>query len=286
MHNIFYIYFLYLNIHIKIEVKIQYRGKTMDKKKFILPILIATSFVVSACSGGFNKYIDIVVTNVSNPTEAEANWTYEEVYRSKVNIFNSAILPDNPSANWPTGKSFLGYGVNDFVKGVSKKKDFYASKGLVRYNDVKKYAVNNTVTLKAAYCNPEDIPTKYLVVGWYARTKTSGLTTDIMDEFETMLMNHMKEIGTSKEDLLDVEVRAYDGDVATIGGDITFDGDVDIFLGAGVNLGSQGGVEYVQRNAYDIAGVADRYIYRLSDRDQVVEAYTWMRSKEVKNFFK
>ena len=151
---------------------------------------------------------------------------------------------------------------------------------------MKNYAIDNTVTLKATYCNPEDVPTKYLVVGWYARTKTSGLSTEIMEEFETMLMDHMKEVGTSEENLADIEVRAYDGDVATIGGNITFDGDVDIFLGAGVNLGTQGGVEYKQRNAYDIAGVADRYIYRLSDKEQVVEAYSWMRSKDVKNFFK
>ena len=226
------------------------------------------------------------MTNVSNPTEAEENWTYEEVYRSKVNIFNSAILPENPSTNWPEGKSFLGYGLKDFVKGVSKKSDFYSQKALVRYNDVKNYAVNNTVTFKATYCNPEDVPVKYLVVGWYAKTKTSGLSTEIMDGFESMLMEHMRAIGTSEENLLDVEVRAYDGDVATIGGNITFDADVDIFLGAGVNLGTTGGVTYTQRNAYEIAGVADRYIYRLNDREQVVEAYTWMRSKEVKDYFK
>ena len=276
----------------------------MDKKKFILPLLIVTSFTIPACSGlKFDKYIDLVVTNVSNPTETiEENWTYEEVYRTKINIFNSAILPDNPNTNWPVSKTFLGYGLHDFVKGESKKSDFYAAKGLVRYNDVKKYAVDNTVTLKATYCNPEDVPTKYLVVGWYAKTKTSGLSTDIMDGFETMLRDHLEDLknqlanGTTtaedlgftvtEEDLLDVEVRSYDGDVATIGGNITFDGDVDIFLGAGVNLGSTGGVTYTGRNAYEIAVVADRYIYRLNDRPQVKGIYSWMRSAEVKSYFR
>lgn len=263
----------------------------MDKKKIILPLLIVTSFSIPACSAlKFDRYIDLVVNDVSNPSETdESKWTYEEVYRTKINIYNSAILPENPNSTWPKDKTFLGYGLKDFVKGVSKKKDFYASKGLVRYNDVKNYAVNNTVTLKAAYCNPEDVPTKYLVVGWYARTKTSGLTTDIMETFEGMLANHLKEVGTTSEDLADVEVRAYDGDVSTIGGNITFDGDVDIFLGAGVNLGTQGKVTYYQRNAYEIEGAADRYIYRLVEdgkKPQVEEVYTWMRSKEVKDFFR
>ena len=151
------------------------------------------------------------------------------------------------------------------------------------------------MTLKATYCNPEDVPTKFLVVGWYARTKTSGLTTDIMDGFETMLRNHLKDLKNGSEeidftitddDLADVEVRSYDGDIATIGGNIKFDDDVDIFLGAGVNLGTQGGVTYLQRNAYEIGDTPDRYIYRLNDRPQVKNIYTWMRSTDVRAYFK
>ena len=269
----------------------------MNKRLFILPLLIVTSFTVGACSSlKFDRYINIVVTNVSNPTETdETKWNYEEVYKTKVNIFNSAIMPENPEPHWPVGKTFLGFGVKEFEKGVSKKSDFYRSKSLVRYNDIKKYAKNNTVTLKATYCNPEDVPTKFLVVGWYARTKTSGLTTDIMDGFETMLRNHLKDLKNGSEeidftitddDLADVEVRSYDGDVATIGGNIKFDGDVDIFLGAGVNLGTQGGVTYQQRNAYEIGDTPDRYIYRLNDRPQVKNIYTWMRSTDVRAYFK
>ncbi len=266
------------------------RGRIMDKKKFILPLLIVTSFTIPACSGlKFDKYIDVIVSDVTNPEAPEANWVYEEVYKTKVNIFNSAILPINPMDSWPTGKKFVGYGANEFVPGQSKRADFYKSKGLVRYNDIKQYAVNNVVNLKAAYCDPDDFPTKYLVFGWYARTKTSGLSEEIMTTFEKMLINHLKEVGATKEQIEDVEVRAYDGDVGTIGGDITFDGDVDIFLGAGVNLGTQGGVTYFKRNAYDIEGVPDRYIYRLTpdgDRPVAEEVYTWCRSTEVKNFFK
>lgn len=277
--------------------------KNMKKRLFILPLTIVASFAISACSSlNFNRYINIVVTDVSNPTAPEEEWVYEEVYKTKANIFNSAIMPMNPKESWPTDKTFLGYGVKDFEKGVSRRKDFYRSKGLVRYNDIKKYAKKNTVTLKAAYCNPEDVPYQLIVVGWYARTKTSGLDEEKMSGFEKMLKAQLKslkdqldkgeiteqELGftISDKDLAEIEVRSYDGDVATIGGNITFDDDVDIFLGAGVNLGSQGGVEYIKQNAYQIAGVADRYIYRLNDRPQAKNVYTWMRSAEVKAYFK
>lgn len=274
----------------------------MNKKIFLLPFIVMSSFSVISCSAlQFDKYIDLVVMDVSNPTAAQNEWTYEEVTRTKINIFNSAILPDKPNVT-SSDYAFLGYGLKDFEKGVSKKSDFYARSGLVRYNDVKDYAVDGVVTLKAAYCAPEDVPTRYLVVGWYARTRTSGLTTDIMDGFQTMLMDYLveckdklqygevtvEELGfnVTDDDLLDVEVRAYDGDVATIGGNITFDGDVDIFLGAGVNLGSQGGVTYEKRNAYEIAGVADRYLYQLNDRDQVKGVYSWMRTSPVRAYFR
>ena len=110
----------------------------MKKRLFILPLLVVASFAISACSSlNFNRYINIVVTDVSNPTAPEAEWTYEEVYKTKVNIFNSAIMPMNAKETWPTNKTFLGYGVHDFEKGVSRRKDFYRSKALVRYNDIK-----------------------------------------------------------------------------------------------------------------------------------------------------
>ena len=64
------------------------------------------------------------------------------------------------------------------------------------------------------------------------------------------------------------------------------DGDVDIFLGAGANLKSQGGVEYITRNAYSIKGVTDRYIYKLSERESTNTIYSWARTKEIQDYFK
>lgn len=257
----------------------------MKIKKAFLPLVFCAGLLFSSCSAlkRFEKDLDIVVMNVSNPTASEENWQYEEVYRSKVNIFNSAILPMNPVS--VTGKKFLGYGVNDFEKGVSKKRDFYSNKGLVRYNDVKKYAVNNTVTLKATYVNPEDYPYQYVVFGWYGKTSTSGLNTDIMDKFEVMLRNYINSIVPEPLGKDEIEVRQYLGDVGTIGGNINMDGDVDIFLGAGSNLGSQGKVEYITRNYVPIKGVTDRYVYKLADRETVNTVYSWVRTKEVQNFF-
>ena len=252
----------------------------MKRKHIFVPLIFTMGLALSSCDV-FEKNVDVVVMNISNPTAAEESWTYEEVYRSKVNIFNSAILPINNVTI--TGKRFLGYGLHPFEKGVSKRKDFYKNKGLVRYNDVKNYVVNGTVTLNATFVNPDDFPYQYIVFGWYGKTSTSGLNEDIMTKFERMLRNY---IGDKVTTPTDIEVREYLGDVATIGANINFDEDVDIFLGAGVNLGSSGKVEYVARNAYDIKGVADRYIYKLSDRDSTNDIYDWVRTKEVKDFFK
>ena len=253
------------------------------KKIHLLFIILLTLFLTSCSAFKFDKYIDVVVKNISNPSAEESSWVYEEVYHAKVNIYNSAILPQN-EVKVPN-KQFLGYGVKEFEKGVSKKKDFYPSKGLVRYNDVKKYAVDGVVTLNATYVAPEDYPTQYIVFGWYGKTNTSGLDRDIMEKFETMLRNYINSISETTIDPEEIEVREYLGDVATIGGNIMIDGDVDIFLGAGANLKSQGGVEYVTRNFIPIKGVTDRYIYKLNDRESTNTIYSWAKSKEVTDFF-
>ena len=256
----------------------------MKLKRLLMPLLFTVGLLTTSCSSfKFDKYIDVVVRNISNPTAEESSWVYEEVYHSKVNIYNSVILPQN-EVKVPN-KQFLGYGVKEFEKGVSKKKDFYPSKGLVRYNDVKQYAVNGVVTLTATYVAPEDYPTQYIVFGWYGKTNTSGLDRDIMEQFETKLRNYIDSISETKIDPEEIEVREYLGDVATIGGNIMIDGDVDIFLGAGANLKSQGGVEYVTRNFIPIKGVTDRYIYKLNERESTNAIYSWAKSKEVTDFF-
>ena len=247
----------------------------MNKSHIKLLGLSSLLLLLSSCSGlQFDRYLDLKVVNGDNV-----------IYESKINIFNNAILPDAPTSS-DSSKVFVGFGATEFVPHVSKKKDFYAAKDLVRYNDVKKYAVNNVVTLNSIFANSDEIAKNYLVLGWYGKTSTSGLNTDIMDGFKPMLMNFLESNGATKEQLKDVEIRCYEGDVATIGGNITFDGDVDIFLGAGVNLGTTGGVAYLQRNSYEIKGAADRYIYRLTDTEQCNAVYTWMRTAEIKNYFR
>ena len=256
----------------------------MKIKRAFVPLVFTFGLLATSCGmvKSFEKGLDIVVMNVTNPTAGEENWNYEEVYRSKVNIFNSAILPVNTVTIF--GKQFLGYGLNPFEKGVSKRKDFYKNKGLVRYNDVKKYAKNNTVTLKATFVNPEDFPYQYLVLGWYGKTTTSGLNTDIMDGFEKLLRDHINSL-VPDIDPSDIELREYIGGVGDIGGNINADADVDLFLGAGANLKTEGGVEYVTRTFMSITGVTDRYLYKLNTRQSTNEIYDWMKTPEVRSYF-
>ena len=257
----------------------------MKIKRALLPLVFTFGLLATGCGfvKSFEKDINVVVMNVTNPSAGEDNWDYQEVYRTKVNAFNSAILPVN-ELEIP-GKQFLGYGINPFEKGVSKRKDFYKNKGLVRYDDVKQYAKNNTVTLKATYVNPEDFPYQYIVFGWYGKTSTSGLDSEKMDRFETLLREHVKETAPEKVDPTDIELREYIGGVADIGGNINADEDVDIFIGAGANLKTEGGVEYVTRTFMSIPGVTDRYVYKLNNRSSTSEIYDWVKSPEVRAFF-
>ena len=245
----------------------------MKLKLLMIPAFLLAVPCLTNCSS--EAFYDLVVYNQG-----------EVIQTSKINIFNNAILPTLDASQYETGKVFLGFGCNEFVPGVSKKKDFYHEKDLVRLKDVKKYASNKTIKMNAIYCNPEDEPKLYFVLGWYAKTGTSGLSAEIIDGFIPMLKNYMyTTLSVTDSQWEDVEIRAYDGDVATIGGNIVFDGDVDIFIGASTNLATTGNVPYVDRGGFPTKGADNRYIYQLNDKAISKSVFTYMRSKEVRTYF-
>lgn len=245
----------------------------MKIKTFLLPFIMMSMPSFSGCAASF-EYYDLVVINRE-----------QEIYRTKINNFNNAILPSLTNEQKMLGKTFLGYGFKDYEKGVDKKKDFYKERDVVRFKDVKKYMVNKTITIKSIYCNIGDEPYSYLVFGWYDKYSTSGLDEEIMEGFTPMLTDFLKSEGATERDLEAFEVRAYQGDVATIGGDITYDNDVDIFIGAGANLHSTGGVDFKDRSGLPVKGAEDRYTYRISDTPIAKKVFSFMRTKEVRTYF-
>lgn len=81
-----------------------------------------------------------------------------------------------------------------------------------------------------------------LVIGWYSKTGTSGLSKDIMDAFEAAL----KEYLATQYNLDDYAIIIRDcgsGGVASIGSEIKNKGDYDLIFGMGNNISTDAGIE-------------------------------------------
>ena len=78
---------------------------------------------------------------------------------------------------------------------------------MVHYADVIGKEVNSTITLSALMFDKEDIPVEYhyVVLAWYDKEATSGLTSDKMNTLLSSLKAYLKSQNVSDE--------AYNGDV-------------------------------------------------------------------------
>lgn len=132
-----------------------------------------------------------------------------------------------------------------------------------------------------------------IVIGWWSYS-TSGLTEDIINNVAAALVSDLNSQGYTVElvdeaptevveSTLYIIVRAYDEEkVADMGSAIKTDGDVDLYLGAGANLQSTGGVVYVNRQSDIAMGTEDnsRYIYQLTDSEICAYMFNWLISEE------
>lgn len=197
-----------------------------------------------------------------------------------VTTFDNGLTPHVDKAEIPVDHKFMGWTALDpeTVHYADKNfKDEYVDyDGIVRYDNIKNYVHNGKVTMYPLYLHESELPINYLVVGWYAKTGTSGLGKTQINKWTVDLMNYLtNEVHATEEQLSKVVIRAYDGNVGTIGSLINKDGDVDVFLGAGPNLKSDGGVEYVARTSGITMGPKSRYIYLLSERTIARTVYDW-----------
>ena len=159
--------------------------------------------------------------------------------------------------------------------------EYVSADGIVRYNDIKEYITDGKVTMYPLFISRDELPVYYLVVGWYAKTSTSGLDTGQIENWTKDLKKFLVDECQATQDNLDnVMIRAYNGDVATIGGLINADGDVDILLGVGNNINSTGGVDIIEKQGEIMMGGKSRYIARLTDRPVVNSVYSWLKTDE------
>lgn len=125
---------------------------------------------------------------------------------------------------------------------------------------------------------------KELVVAWYDLKETSGLDQYIISLFSSSLETYVASADNGAYADYTVELRAYDGDVATSCGNIKTDGDVDIMVGWGGNIGSKGGMtegtDYIEHISGIPMGGETRYITRISDDDVTKSVFAWLQTAE------
>lgn len=128
-----------------------------------------------------------------------------------------------------------------------------------------------------------------LVIGWYAKTSTTGLDQAIIDSFTESLTDYIGGLETAIGGGIEINIviREYsaDLDVAGVGEKVNDDGDVDILLGMGNNITTTGKIDVVERVDNYTMGGKSRNIARLTEDDLTVLAFSWLKTDEVRALF-
>lgn len=244
------------------------------KKHLVATLLVAVMclLTLSACSVVAGLENDVNITLNVNGNALDGNYV--------VNTFNNAIVPV-PEA--PKGDVFLGWTADkDWQNKDIADVALSQNKGLIRYDDVKDYAVDGKITLYAVFGVQ---PRHDIAVAWYDKEKTSGLNQGVMDEFLTALKAFLTTQGYTP-DSMDIVVRGYAGNVGPTCGAIMDDGDIDIMVGwaAASNIegtgGMKRGVDFLQNYGnIKLTGASKaRYTAKLSDSEVVNKVYRWILS--------
>ncbi len=244
------------------------------KKHLVATLLVAVMclLTLSACSVVAGLENDVNITLNVNGNALDGNYV--------VNTFNNAIVPV-PEA--PKGDVFLGWTADkDWQNKDIADVALSQNKGLIRYDDVKNYAVDGKITLYAVFGVQ---PRHDIAVAWYDKEKTSGLNQGVMDEFLTALKAFLTTQGYTP-DSMDIVVRGYAGNVGPTCGAIMDDGDIDIMVGwaAASNIegtgGMKRGVDFMQNYGnIKLTGASKaRYTAKLSDSEVVNKVYQWILS--------
>ena len=200
-----------------------------------------------------------------------------------VTTFANGLTPTVDESEIPINHKFFGWTARDpetvHFADPNFKEEYVPYNGIVRYGQIENYIHNGRVTMRPLYINRDELPVYYLVVGWYSKTSTSGLGQSQIDRWTVDLHNYLRtDCGATDAQIALTVVRAYDGDVATMGGHVNADGDVDILIGVGNNINSTGGVAIIEKQGDIPMGGKSRYIARLTDRPVVNSVYTWLKT--------
>lgn len=249
------------------------------KRKVLFSISFATVFL-SSCSmmKGLEHDINVAIRNKG-----------ELYYSGIVNEFNNIILPKMDAKYIDPGMKFAGYTIGSNWTPEQGLDKLFKEGKLLRYNDVKNYVYGGGVELFSQFVN-EDVPLvpqHYVKLAWYNKPATSGLTGGVIDKLTANLTTYLTEKGATEKDLSDFVVKGYEGNVGALGSQINEDDDVDVVIGAGANLKSTGGVNYLERlpAAHEYGNVTGRYVYLLKDKPAARLVYDYCNSDAFYSIF-
>ena len=120
-----------------------------------------------------------------------------------------------------------------------------------------------------------------LVIGWYAKSGTSGLDQTIIDTFTAGLNAYLETQGYTSANLT-VVFRAYDGKVDEVISAVDTDGDVDIMVG--MKAFDYAGVLDVQEDI-PMGTKTDRRIHLLDDDAVSLLVFDWLKTDEARALF-
>ena len=254
-------------------------------KKFLVLLLTLILAVIGAagCSVGGEKPIDVAFVYNGNVVATKT-----------VTIFKNQLTPEEAEVGIevPHGYKFMGWSTDENWQ-YSQKETNPVIGAVVHRSDIEKAAKDGKVTLYAIIIDKSEIPKSDLVIGWYAKTSTSGLKANMIDKTEAAFAKYLSENsdaisayltekGKTLEEL-DIVYRAYEGDVATIGANINADEDVNVLLGVYKNITSVGGVATSERNDNIPMGTKTRSVALVAGSETnelAVLFYAWAQTEE------
>jgi hypothetical protein len=122
-----------------------------------------------------------------------------------------------------------------------------------------------------------------LVIGWYAKTETSGLDAAMMDKLGAALPETLTALGYPA-DTVEIVLRPYEGNVDTVQQAVLQDGDVNIMVG--MKKFALEGIDMEVQEDVAMGDKTDRRLHLVSDDAMAKAVFEWLRTDEARTPFK